>query len=297
MAHRRRKSTVKTTTASVPRIARRSASRGVRRYGSSTRGSLGRNRSASGRLGKKPNLRHRGARPRLSHHAPHERVDRNGESQVEDHRRHERDQQHLASGGRLPEHEVEDQRAELVEHRDHRDRKQRRVCTLATGRLAVAPDPVARERQQQRREPEHPEVAGVREQAGAEAGDGAEHRAAQQRDAYDRDQQELWTAVEEVDLREDRDLQDHGNEQESRRLGGVGGDHGATGTRLFETSAVTESSEPKLTYGSIWIVLKYAVSVWPTLATLPIWMPIGKSDGYCFDCVPAVMMTSPARTF
>src|SRR3954466_15470420 len=43
--HRRRKSTPKTTSAIAARIATRSAIRGVKRYGSSTRGSRGRKRA------------------------------------------------------------------------------------------------------------------------------------------------------------------------------------------------------------------------------------------------------------
>src|SRR5207248_7070033 len=100
-----------------------------------------------------------------------------------------------------------------------------------------------------------------------------------------------------LDVRQDRHLKHDRHEQQRRRLRDVRGNHGAAGTRFLVTSAVTESSEPKSTFGSIWMVLKYAVSVWPTLATLPIAIPGGKSDGYCFDNVPDVVIASPERTF
>src|SRR5436305_6645965 len=109
IAQRRRSSTVKTTTTSPPMIPSRSARRGVRRYGSSTRGSAGRNRSVSERLAKQANLLHGGARLRLPQQTADERVDRDGEHEVDDHRRDERDQQHFAAWCRLAEDEVEDQ--------------------------------------------------------------------------------------------------------------------------------------------------------------------------------------------
>ena len=55
-AQSRRKSTAKTASATKPRIATRSASWGVSRYGSSTRGSAGRNRRERGSLAKEPHL-------------------------------------------------------------------------------------------------------------------------------------------------------------------------------------------------------------------------------------------------
>ena len=77
--------------------------------------------------------------------------------------------------------------------------EERRVGAVAAGRLAVAADPVAGDREQQRGDAERPEVRRVDEQPGPEAGDGAEDRAAQQRDAEQRDEQEVRRAAEDVD--------------------------------------------------------------------------------------------------
>ena len=62
-------------------------------------------------------------------------------------------------------------------------------------------------------------------------------------------------AAEDRDLRHDRQLHDNGEEEESRRLGCVGGRHGAFGVRFFVISAVTASSDEKSTNGWIWICL------------------------------------------
>src|SRR5512133_2512221 len=102
--------------------------------------------------------------------------------------------------------------------------------------------------------------------------------------------------AEDRDLRHDRQL-DHDREEEERPgLRNVGGHHGACGFRFFVINAVTASSDEKSTNGWIWICLNGAVSLWPTLTTYPIGMLAGKSDGYCFERVPAVTMTSPSVT-
>src|SRR6476620_3366897 len=104
-------------------------------------------------------------------------------------------------------------------------------------------------------------------------------------------------ASEDVDVRHHRQLHDDDEEEQARGLCYVGRHHGAFGVRLCVIRAVTASSAEKSTYGAIWICLYNAVSLWPTCVTTPIRMPAGKSDGYCFDCVPAVTITSPCCTF
>src|SRR5213592_2446667 len=103
-------------------------------------------------------------------------------------------------------------------------------------------------------------------------------------------------AVEDRDLRHDRQLDHDSEEEKSSRLCDVGGHHGAAGFRFFVIIAVTASSDEKSTNGWIWICLNGAVSLWPTLTTYPIGMLAGNSDGYCFERVPAVTMTSPSVT-
>ena len=71
---------------------------------------------------------------------------------------------------------------------------------VAAGRLAVAADPVAGEREQERGEPERPERRGVDEQPGEEAADGADDRAAEERDRDERDEQEVGHAAEHVEI-------------------------------------------------------------------------------------------------
>src|SRR5207244_4036916 len=160
----------------------------------------------------------------------------------------------------------------------------------------VAPVPVAADRRQHRGEAERAEHAGVCEQPGAEAGDRAEHRAAQQCDTHQRDEQEVRVAAEDRDVRHDRELQHDREEEQAGCLRQVGRHHGAFGIFLFVIRAVTASSDEKSTNGSIWICLYGAVSLCPTLVTTPIGMSAGKSDGYCFERLPAVTITSPTDT-
>src|SRR5712691_10860584 len=146
-AHSRRKRAAKTANASTPRTPIRSASRGVSRYGSAARGSGGRKRRdrTRTRLAKQPHLS-RAVRPlRRRHHPADERVDGNGQQEVDHHSHGQRVDEDESRRRRLPEHEVQDERAELVQHGDHGDREQRRVCAVATGRLAVATRPVTGE--------------------------------------------------------------------------------------------------------------------------------------------------------
>ena len=78
---------------------------------------------------------------------------------------------------RLAEQEVHDERPDGVEHRHDGDGQERCVRAVASRRLAVAPDPEAGEREQERREAERAEACDVEQQARPEAGDRAEDRA------------------------------------------------------------------------------------------------------------------------
>src|SRR5579862_63534 len=161
-AQRRRKSTAKIASATAPRTPTRSASCGVRRYGSSTRGSGGRNRRG-GELAKQPYLVDAVGQLVRWEEPAHERVDRQREDQVQQQVRRQGREEH-ARRGRVAEHEAQRERAERIQDRDDTDGEDRRMETVACGRLAVTADPVARERQEQRREAERAERGGVDQQ-------------------------------------------------------------------------------------------------------------------------------------
>src|SRR5262249_26324421 len=109
----------------------------------------------------------------------------------------------------------------------------------------VTSGPVTGEREQQGREAEHSEHAGVRDQSRAESGERAEDRAAQKRNRDHRNEQELRPAVHDRDVRQNRDLDDRRDEENRGGFRAVGDDHGFR----FGTSAITESSPEKSTYG------------------------------------------------
>ena len=125
----------------------------------------------------------------------------------------------------------------------------------ATRRLAVAPSPVAGERQEQRGDAERLERRRVEDKAREEAAGGAEDRAAQERDRDERDEQDVRHAAEDRHGVEHGHLQDRDGEQEARSLGRVGCDHGVACIR-FGTSTMTESSDEKSTYGVTWTCAK-----------------------------------------
>src|SRR6266536_235397 len=129
-AHSRRKRTANTTIASIPSTPIRSASRGVKRYGSATLGSGGRKRERT-RLAKELHLTRPLAPLRPAQDASDERVDGPRQEDVQDHRRREAVEQDEPRRRRLPEHEVEHQPADLVQRGDHRDGEQRRVRAVA----------------------------------------------------------------------------------------------------------------------------------------------------------------------
>ena len=175
------------------------------------------------------------------------------------------------AGARSPSTKWTISSADRVEHGDDGDRGERRVRAVAAGRLAVAPDPVAGERQHERRQPELAERRRVDEEAGEEAADRADDGAAQERDGDERHEHEIRHAAEHVHLREDRDLKDRRDEEQCRGLEAVDARH-----RFFvETSAATASSESKLANGWTFTVRKVAMSLVPTLSTRPIGMPYG----------------------
>jgi hypothetical protein len=169
--------------------------------------------------------------PRQCVHGP-------GQDQV--HRDRGQQSAHDRAGRRaLSEHEMHDQKTERVEHRDDCDRRERRVRAVPPRRLAVTADPVAGDREHERRQPEVAERRGVDEQSGIEAADGAEDRAAQQRDGDERDKKDFRHAADHVHLREDRDLQNRRDEEQHRGLEAVDRVH-----RFFVgISAATTSSE------------------------------------------------------
>ena len=169
---------------------------------------------------------------------------------------------------------MQEQRSDRVEDGDDEDGEVRRVAAVAAGRLAVAADPVGADGEQERGDAEGLQLRRVHEQPGHEARRRAEERAAQERHAEQRHEQQVRHRARDVDRREERDLDQRGDEEERRRLDDVRG-HGSDGVgrRLLRTT--TESSEPKRTNGEICTSLYSDVSVWPTLVTLPIWIPRG----------------------
>src|SRR5215212_3700360 len=263
----------KTASVIAPRMPILSASCGVRRYGSSTRGSRGRKRPA----GVLANDRHlhaaRRGITRVREQPPDDRVDRHCQEQVEGQRGRHRVDQRRPGLDRLSEEEVESELADGEEERDHGDGYERGVGAVAPGRLAVASDPVAGERQQQRGDAEGPEVRGVKQEAGPEAGDRTEDRAPQERDHEQQHEHEVRGAAEHVEGADDRRLDDDGKEEQQRRLERVGEErHGNVGSGVLRFRTSTASSESKSTNGSTWICWLASMSVWPTLVTTPIWM-------------------------
>src|SRR4051794_16377226 len=121
---------------------------------------------------------------------------------------------------------------------------------VAARRLAVAPDPVAGDAQEQRRAAERGQVRGVHDETGPEAHRGAHDRAAEQRDAEEGDEQDVRRPAEYVDRVEDRDLQDRHEEDDCSCLGDVEQVHGSPWLACFGTSTTTDSSDEKSTYGS-----------------------------------------------
>src|SRR5919201_949536 len=299
-AHRRRKRTPNTASASIPRIAIRSVTRGASLNGSSATAGVAR---TSGRLrvgawtsDKEVHLLRALAAVERAYHAADERVHGQRQNQVEEDLRRQAIDEDDARRRVLPEHEVQRERADRVGDRDDADGDERCVRPVAPGRLAVAPDPVAGDREEKRRDAERVQVGRVDHEPRAESSDRAGDRPAQERDRDEGEQEQVRAPAEEGERGDDRDLDDRRDEQQHRRLRWLDRDHGSFGCGFLVTSTATASSEPKSTNGSTWICLKRSVSVWPTLVTRPIGRSAGYSEGNRDERVPAVTMTSPRCT-
>src|SRR5918994_229698 len=253
-----------------------------------TRGSGGRNRPGERPLPRLAKEAHLLGRPlRATENATDERVDREGEHEVEQHARQERTDESGARVDGVAEHDVQRQGGDGVQDRHHGDREQRRVRAVATRRLAVAADPVTGHGEQQRRLTEPREVRSVQEEPGREPRGGAPDRTAQERDRDERDEQEVGRAACDLDRADDRRLQHDGDEDEHRGLEDVG---------AHRTSTVTVRRFERSTYETIWICLNGSVSLCDTLVTVPIGIPRGNSDGSRGTLDPAVAIRSARAT-
>src|SRR5207247_10926613 len=137
-AHSRKKSAPKTASATAPTIAIRNASCGVRRYGSSTRGSGGRNLLLPARcpaLAKEAHLADPTGGLTRREEPPAEAVDRQRQEDVEHDLLRQRVDEHEPRWRRLPEQVVEDERPDRRQRRDHGDRREWCVPAIAAGRL------------------------------------------------------------------------------------------------------------------------------------------------------------------
>src|SRR5215210_709018 len=265
-AQSRKKSTPKAASATAPRIPIRSASCGVKRYGPSTRGSGGRKRSGPvGRLplllAKEPDLRRALRSRREREQPPRDRVHGEGEKQVQRDLRRERFEQHAPGRDRVAEQVVQEQRPDLYEDGRHGDRDEGRMAAVTAGRLAVAADPVAGDRQEQRGDAERAQGGRVDEQPGREAGGGAIDRPAKERDRDQGEEDDVGIATQDRDVREDRHLQDRSDEDEHgglERLEQVDRHR----LRSFSTSTITDWSESKCTRGETCACQKRSTSLW-----------------------------------
>jgi hypothetical protein len=93
---------------------------------------------------------------------------------------------------------------------------------VAPSRLAVAPDPVSRQREEQGAQSERLEIGRVEEESGVEADERSEHGAAKQSDRGERHQDEIGRAASGLDGRHDRRLEDHRDEEDAGGLEDVG---------------------------------------------------------------------------
>src|SRR5437763_12264279 len=86
--------------------------------------------------------------PRRTKNTPDNRVNRHRKQQVEEDAWQKRVEQHHLRRGVLSQHVAQNECPERVEDRDDEDREERRVAAVASRRLAVPADPIAREREQ-----------------------------------------------------------------------------------------------------------------------------------------------------
>src|SRR5918996_4775872 len=255
----------KTASASAPSMPTRRTSCGVRRYGSVTRGSGGRNR---------PDGERRSPKLAKDAHLPGARNDverrQHGAAQREDRRREDQVEAHAGDGGveqrpprrdLLADEEVEHEAEHEHERRHDDDRDDGRVGAVAPGGLSITAGPVAGQREQQRGQPQRVEREHIEQEPPAEAGHRAGDRPAQERDADQDEQQHVGRAAEQVERREERRLEEGRDEHEA-------GDRGGVAHR--STSTTTESSEEKSTCDSIWTCWYRSVFSVPTEVTRPI---------------------------
>src|SRR5204862_706518 len=117
-AQSRRKSTPKTPSATTPRMATRSAIRGVNRQGSSMRGSGGMKRRDGTRDStKQPHLLRLEPLARAEEPA-HERIDGGGQEEAEEHARQQPVDENRAGGAAVAQEGVQEQRTDGVEDGD-----------------------------------------------------------------------------------------------------------------------------------------------------------------------------------
>src|SRR4051794_28041428 len=279
---RRRKSSAKTVSITAPSTPARSIVCGVRRYGSSTRGSgaMSRERWAGGlpgplmwrRLAKEPHLCRPLERAATAQGAPAEPEDRERQRDVHEDEARQVEEHPLRVGGLLQE-ELQRQRRDRHRHGGDRDREVGRMRAVAAGGLAVAAGPVARGRKHERRDAEdRAERRDVDQEPGAKAGERAEDRPAEERHHDDRHEDDVGR--EEAPRPEEGHLDDDRHEEDQRRLQRVQDVH----PRSFGISTVTACSEPKSAYGFTWICFVSSTSFWPNELTFPIGMPAGYTD-------------------
>src|SRR5215203_2825536 len=253
----------------------RRASCGVNRYGSAVRGSGGRKRPDGERrsgyeLAKELDLADAVAERRAVERAAAEGEHRPRDGEVE----HEGREQRLEEGapGRelLAEEEVEAVAGVGDRNRGDEHGQERRVRAVAAGRLAVAAGPVARQRVEERSHAERVERHYVDEEPCEEAGRRADNRPAQERDREEREQEHVGDAAGDVERREDRDLEQGGDEDDRRDDGALGEAHGSSGCGRRGTSTSTASRAGKSTSDSISTCCQRSVLSPPTKETRPI---------------------------
>src|SRR5207302_6036957 len=126
---------------------------------------------------------------------------------------------------------------------------------------------------------------------------GADERAAQEREREQRDEDDVGGTAERRVRREDRHLDDRGDEDQQHRLDRVEHQRAAVLAFGFGIRTTTDCSEPRSTNGCTWICLKRSMSFCPALVTVPIRIPRGKTDGSSpLPGEPAVITVSPIST-
>src|SRR5262249_18886514 len=238
------------------------------------------------RSAKEPHLANAVAQLGRREEPPDQRIDRQRQQQVEEQRARQAAGDE-AGRGRLSAHELEQQLAEEIQAGHDGGRHERRMKAVAGGRLPVAPDPEAADREQQRGEPERAERRRVEQEAGEKARDRAEHRAAQQRDRQQGDEHDARGAERAV-LGQHRELEERRDEENDAGL--------QTGhyREAFGTRTITERTDEKSTSGRTWMLLNRFASLSLSLVTVPIGIPCGYFDlSGPAPSVPAVMTVSP----